>query len=71
MGHSRGTYNRSSDVVKLAQACAREKKARKARARRSKALIPNRDSDTLVYWAFWSCVVLTVAWLCHACVYNL
>ena len=71
MGHSRGTYSRSNNVIRLAQACAHEKKAKKAMARRKKTILWNETSNTRAFWAFWSCVFLTLAWLGYACVYDL
>lgn len=71
MGHSRGTYNRSTNVVRLAQACAREKKGRKAMARRKNSMLWPKTSNTRTLVLFWSCVLLTLAWLCYACVYDL
>ena len=71
MGHSRGTYNRSNNVVALAQACAREKKAKKARARCKKSVLWPKNSNTRAFWAFWSCVLFTLAWLCYACLCDI
>ena len=71
MGHSRGTYSRSNNVIRLAQACAHEKKGRKALARRKKAILWTETSNTRTFVLFWSCVLLTFVWLCYACVYDL